>query len=125
MPTLSSACIIQAGSEAVINKHFLSNRVMVFVGKISYPMYLWHWPLLVFSRYLFPEGSTSIFANVYFMIGLTIVASILTYFIFENPIRKIKSRKIVIVLLFLIMLIGTWSYINVRGIRNQSYTFDE
>ena len=54
VPTLASACIIQAGSEPYINKHILSSKIFVFVGKISYPMYLWHWPLLVFSRYIYP-----------------------------------------------------------------------
>jgi peptidoglycan/LPS O-acetylase OafA/YrhL len=125
VPTLASACIIQAGSEALINKHVLSNKVMVFVGKISYPMYLWHWPLLVFSRYLFPEGSTSIFGNVFFMIALTVCFSILTYFFVENPIRKIKTRKIVVVLLILMIFVGIWSYLNLRGSRIKRNYFDE
>jgi peptidoglycan/LPS O-acetylase OafA/YrhL len=117
VPTLASACIIQAGSEALINKHVLSNKVMVFVGKISYPMYLWHWPLLVFSKYLFPEGSTSIFGNVFFMIALTVCFSILTYFFVENPIRRRKSRKMVVVLLILSTSIGVLSYVNLSANR--------
>lgn len=115
IPTLSSACIIQAGSGAFINKWILSNKIVVFLGKISYPMYLWHWPLFVFSRYFFPEGSNSIFANLYFLILLTGILSILTYFLVENPIRRRKSKKIVVILLIIMALMGFWSYINVRG----------
>lgn len=110
VPTLASACIIQAGPEPFINKHILSSKVFVFVGKISYPMYLWHWPLLVFSRYFYPQGSTSIFSNLYLIIAITVMLSVLTYYFVENPIRKIKTKKIAIVLLVLILLIGLFSY---------------
>lgn len=61
-PTLASAAVILAGADSVGNKYVLSNKVMVFFGKISYSLYLWHWPLLVFSRTFFPEGSDSVFA---------------------------------------------------------------
>jgi peptidoglycan/LPS O-acetylase OafA/YrhL len=110
IPTLASAAIIQAGSEPFINKHILSSKIFVFVGKISYPMYLWHWPLLVFSRYLYPPGSRSILSNIYFMIFLTVCLSIATYYLIENPIRKIKTKKIAIVLFVIIVLIGCLSY---------------
>ena len=110
VPTLASACIIQAGPEPFINKHILSSKVFVFVGKISYPMYLWHWPLLVFSRYLYPEGSKSILSNLYFVIFVTIMLSVLTYHFIENPIRKIKTKKIVVLLLLIMVFIGSLSY---------------
>ena len=115
IPTLASASIIQAGNESYFNKHILSNRIVVFVGKISYPMYMWHWPLLVFSRYLYPPGSTSIFSNLHFIIAITVIISILTYFFFENPVRRSKSKIFVIILLFFMLSIGAWSYLNLRA----------
>jgi len=117
IPTLASASIIQAGNESYFNKHILSNRIVVFVGKISYPMYMWHWPLLVFSRYLYPPGSTSIFSNLHFIIAITVIISILTYFFFENPVRRSKSKIFVIILLFFMLSIGAWSYLNLRASR--------
>jgi len=77
---LGSASILQAGPDAFVNKHILSTKVFVFIGKISYPLYLWHWPLFVFSRFLFPKGSTSIFGNIVFVILLAIGLSTLTYY---------------------------------------------
>jgi peptidoglycan/LPS O-acetylase OafA/YrhL len=63
IPTLGAACIIQAGNESLVNKYILSSKPFVFIGKISYSLYLWHWPLLVFSRILYPEGSDSMLAR--------------------------------------------------------------
>ena len=105
-PTLGSALIIQAGSESLVNKHLLSTRPMVFVGKISYSLYLWHWPLLVFSRLLYPEGSTSIFAKTYVMVLLAVAFSIASYYLIENPMRFAKQRYIFHVLLLIMLCMG-------------------
>jgi len=79
IPTLGAASIILAGQESFINKKVLSSKLFVAVGKISYPLYLWHWPLLVFSRRFYPLGSTSIFASPLVAIILAFILSILTY----------------------------------------------
>ena len=52
IPTLGAALIMLAGSQAFINRYFLSNRIMVWFGLISFPLYLWHWPLLSFAQIL-------------------------------------------------------------------------
>lgn len=108
-PTLASAAIIQSGPDSIVNKHILSNRGMVFFGKISYSLYLWHWPLLVFSRILFPEGSDSILAQTWFVVLLSVVMSLLSYFLVENPIRFKKQKVIFVVLLMIMLLVGIGS----------------
>lgn len=45
LPTLGAVFIIAAGPQAWINRVILSNRLFVWVGLISYPLYLWHYPL--------------------------------------------------------------------------------
>jgi peptidoglycan/LPS O-acetylase OafA/YrhL len=46
---LGATLIIAAGPRAWINRNVLSSRMMVGFGLISYPLYLWHWPLLSFD----------------------------------------------------------------------------
>jgi len=50
---------------------------------------------------MYPTGSHSLFANIYFIILLTFVMTLLTYYIAEDRIRKMNGRKIVIILLIL------------------------
>ena len=52
LPVLGAVCIIGAGADAWFNRVVLSNRLAVFIGLISYPLYLWHWPLLSFEHIL-------------------------------------------------------------------------
>ena len=106
LPTFGAAFIIQARQESFINKHIFSSKPCVWIGKISYSLYLWHWPLLVYSNAFYPKGSKSIFANTFFIIFLTVVLSVLSYFTVEDRIRKMKGRKIVVVLLVLMGVIG-------------------
>ncbi|MFS2206242.1 acyltransferase family protein [Variovorax sp. Varisp36] len=50
LPVLGAVSCIAAGPNGVLNRYLLSNRVMVWIGLISYPLYLWHWPLLSYAR---------------------------------------------------------------------------
>lgn len=51
LPVLGSFLIIRYGPFTVVGK-MLSLRPMVFIGGISYSLYLWHWPVMVFGRAL-------------------------------------------------------------------------
>lgn len=109
LPTLSSCLIIIAGPQALINRRIFSDKDIVRVGLISYPLYLWHWPILIFS-----QGLTNYFSNtlkIYIKI-FSIFASIFlawaTYNFLEKPIRlnkRLEAKNLLIVLI-VIGLIG-------------------
>jgi peptidoglycan/LPS O-acetylase OafA/YrhL len=55
LPTLGAFFLIAAGPQGVLNQHLLSQRLMTWFGLISYPLYLWHWPILSLARIVHAE----------------------------------------------------------------------
>eukprot|EP00041_Stephanoeca_diplocostata_P003997 m.39944 g.39944 ORF g.39944 m.39944 type:complete len:811 (-) comp14776_c0_seq1:76-2508(-) len=58
LPTLGTASVIAAGPGAIANTFVLGNNPMTWVGRLSYPLYMWHWPVLVFGTILTGDRST-------------------------------------------------------------------
>ena len=85
VPTLGATLLIAAGPEAFVNARVLSARPMPAIGRISYPLYLWHWPLLVFARYA--EGGGLGPPLRWALIAISIGLSQATYVCVEMPIR--------------------------------------
>ncbi len=52
LPVAGAVCLIGAGPRAFVNQNLLSSRFAVYLGRISYPLYLWHWPLLAYAHIL-------------------------------------------------------------------------
>ena len=102
IPVIGSLLIIGAGSGAIINKYLLSNRIMIFLGLISYPLYLWHWPFL--SLAYICEGRTPEIWIRCAAIGIALVLAIITYIIIEPPLRYGKYSKTKAIALFMVML---------------------
>ncbi|MEP6849251.1 MAG: acyltransferase [Acidobacteriota bacterium] len=67
---------------------FLENRLLIWIGRISYSLYLWHYCLYVFSRTL----SSSPLVQGAVGILLAVAVSCLSYYLIERPILKIKDR---------------------------------
>ncbi len=84
-PTLGATLLIAAGPGALFNARILAARPMVAIGKISYPIYLWHWPLLVFARYA--VGGEFGPPVRWALIAISVVLSQATYIYVEKPIR--------------------------------------
>lgn len=85
LPVLGTAAIIAAGSGAVVNRYVLSRRSLVWIGLISYPLYLWHWPLLAFTRIL--QGPHLQPATGAALAVAAVVLAWATYRYVESPIR--------------------------------------
>jgi peptidoglycan/LPS O-acetylase OafA/YrhL len=91
LPTLGAALIVSAGSRAWINQKCLAHPALVWVGLISYPLYLWHWPILSFLRIVNgqqPDAWVRVAAIV-----ASIALAWTTYKLIELPIRRSNSPQ--------------------------------
>lgn len=88
-PVVGTCLIIWAGPTAWINRRFLSLRPMIVIGLISYPLYLWHWPLLSFLRIGNYDGTFRDIPVSLKLAALTLsfVLAWVTYRFIERPIR--------------------------------------
>lgn len=102
-PVIGTALLIYS-SKGIVNR-ILSSKPFVFTGNISYSLYLWHWPIIVYFNYkAIPlEPVVQIFIFV-----VTYIISILSWKYVEQPIRHIKesSFKAVISRFYLIPTCG-------------------
>jgi peptidoglycan/LPS O-acetylase OafA/YrhL len=90
-PCFGAALLIYAGLPGqTIASGVLSLSPLVFIGRISYSLYLWHWPLYVFTRYFTyrdpsPEG-------VACLIAASFALAIASYYFVERPFRNARFR---------------------------------
>jgi peptidoglycan/LPS O-acetylase OafA/YrhL len=105
LPTLGAALIIAAGTHAWFNRVVLSSRILVWFGLISYPLYLWHWPLLSFARLV--EGGLPSRDVRMAAVALSILLAWLTYRLIEKPFRApLLGRPKVLLLSVLMACVG-------------------
>jgi peptidoglycan/LPS O-acetylase OafA/YrhL len=83
LPVLGTAMVIAATPTAAVNK-LLSRQPLVFVGGISYPLYLWHWPAIVIWRLLNPEARA---IETAVPLVAAVVLAWLTKVLLEDPVR--------------------------------------
>ena len=84
LPTVGTAMLLAAGPQAWFNRRVLSHKVLVFYGSISYPLYLWHWPLLVFPLLLGWELDAPMRVLV---LSASVALAALTLEYIERPLR--------------------------------------
>lgn len=88
LPTLGAVLVIAAGPGAAVNRA-LSLRWPVYIGLISYPLYLWHWPILVLVDQVLAEAPPAIARHKHeiAIIG-SFAAAVLTYRFAEQPFQN-------------------------------------
>jgi peptidoglycan/LPS O-acetylase OafA/YrhL len=119
LPTVGTALIIYSGMGTIPNR-IISTRLFVWVGLISYPLYLWHWPLLSFPRIILGE-TPPVHIRAIAVIAAVALAT-LTYFAIEKPLKYVTSKIKVLVLFGLMCGIGAsghYIYLN-NGIPTRS-----
>jgi peptidoglycan/LPS O-acetylase OafA/YrhL len=109
VPVVGTLLLILAGAKTWINHTILSNKIAVWFGLISYPLYLWHWPLLTFARIIEKEAPSRTIRIA--AVAISIALAWLTYKFVEHPLRfgnkgKGKFKVLVLVLVLLISIVG-------------------
>ncbi|CDZ93575.1 acyltransferase family protein [Pseudomonas saudiphocaensis] len=89
-PCIGTALLISAQGSKV--NQWLSGKVFVFTGALSYSLYLWHWPILAGLRYYFEVYELPGEALVIFF-TLTLTASLISYYLIENTLRRANGRS--------------------------------
>ena len=89
LPCIFTALIIHTTSQNNIIKLCLSNKAIVFIGKISYSLYLYHWIFIALAYYITGEKQINN-QSIVIVTVLTIIFSVLSYYLIEQPIRKSK-----------------------------------
>lgn len=86
LPVLGSALVIHAGigGQGRVSR-LIAVRPMVFVGLVSYSLYLWHWPVVVYAKYWLINEPTD--AERAVMLVATFVLATLSWRYVENPFR--------------------------------------
>ena len=90
-PCLGAALVIYAGRQTNIVARSLSTKPVVFVGLISYSLYLWHWPVLVFTQIALNRALRP--WEIYACIALSFALAILSWRFVERPIRKHRGLE--------------------------------
>lgn len=127
VPVAGTVLIITAGRNAWLNHVILSNRLLVGIGLISFPLYLWHWPLLSFARIL--EGTRPDLPIRLIAVMLSLVLAMLTYRFIERPMRfgqrGVGKTRVLVVLMALLGALGLATYLQdgFKG-RTTSQTID-
>ncbi len=89
LPTVGAALLIIGG---LTQTHPAPNRLlgiapMRFVGRISYSLYLWHWPLIVFAAAMYPNAIQKLSTRLG-LLGLTVGIATVSYYLIEQPFRR-------------------------------------
>lgn len=90
LPVIGSLLIIVDHSRRGMLYQFLISSPIVFIGLISYSLYLWHWPLWVGVSWLFEMESA---VNILLYLGLTFAVAYISWRFIENPFRQAHNYK--------------------------------
>jgi len=95
LPCIGAALVIQAGrddgGDTAVGR-LLGSRPLVFIGLVSYSLYLWHWPVLVFAKYvLFRDLS---FGERWVLIAVSFALAAASWRFVEQPLRRPLRRRL-------------------------------
>jgi len=121
LPVLGCGLILLSGGSTFVNNTLLNNSFCTFFGRISYPLYLWHWPTFSFVYILNGERPSGLIMLM--LIALSILLSYLTYKYIENPIRfgKNKGKNLFLLSIAMVAMVLAGLYVYTHdGLKNRN-----
>jgi peptidoglycan/LPS O-acetylase OafA/YrhL len=112
LPSVLGTAMLIAVPASWINRRLLSLRPLVFIGKVSYSWYLWHWPLLALVRILY-DGTPTVAASLLTVAAALAVAA-LSYYWIEQPFRRSTRPPIPLLVRYAavsLVLLAAWATI--------------
>jgi peptidoglycan/LPS O-acetylase OafA/YrhL len=113
VPVAGAVALIAAGPLAWLNRRVLSQPVLVWIGLISYPLYLFHWPLISFVHIM--RGTTPNPKAIAIAVALAVGLAVASYYALERRIRHSKSPWTVPMLVLCFLGLGLVGYGVWRG----------
>ena len=100
LPVVGAALLIEARG-SLVNRRLLSHPAMIVIGLVSYPLYLWHWPLLCYLGIVRGGVPTALEKDL--VIALAFALACGTYTLIERPVRRRRNAVIGLVLAMSVM----------------------
>lgn len=111
LPACIGTALIIWVEQSKINQ-LLSSSIPNYIGKISYSLYLWHWPVLAIYRYYTISYKIDLFI-IFALCLVFIILSLLSFYLVEERYRKMKGKKLYFrVSLISILTVSIWFFSN-------------
>jgi peptidoglycan/LPS O-acetylase OafA/YrhL len=114
LPVIGAALLIAAGPATLMNRVLLGNRAMATIGLISYPLYLWHWPLISLTEYA--AGDLPSAWQRLLVVFSAFPLAWLTYRYIESPIRypspehgRTRGAAALLLAMAAVFALGLWT----------------
>jgi peptidoglycan/LPS O-acetylase OafA/YrhL len=90
--SIVGAALVLCSPRALTNRTVLSAGALRFVGRISYSLYLWHWPLLTFTRIVLGANPSRLQAAA--VLAVSFLLATATYYWIEQPFRSSRTPEL-------------------------------
>lgn len=107
LPILGTVLLINAGHNGFVNARLASWKPVVWIGVISYPLYLWHWALLSIVAVVYEKRLPGLsWGETKAILAMgSIALAWMTYRLVEGPIRRNAKNSTAMGLIFGMMLV--------------------